>query len=70
MKISVAYDNQGKILTASTMESDSPIQARPEAIAGTSVEDFEVPAEFARKKLHEFLPHLHVDVATRRLIKK
>jgi hypothetical protein len=68
MKISVAYDNHGKILAAFAMESSSPIRAHPE-IENASVEDLEVPAEFHGRKLHEFLHHLHVDVVTRRLVK-
>jgi len=70
MKISVVYDNQGKILAASAMEANSPIRARP-AIQGASAEaeDVEIPAEFHGKKLHEFLHHLRVDLATRKLVR-
>jgi hypothetical protein len=79
MELSVAYDQKGNILAAFVMEPSLqrllrvgeaalPIRAHIE-IDNASVAALEVPAEFHGKKLHEFLHHLHVDVAACRLVR-
>jgi hypothetical protein len=68
MKISVAYDKQGKILGAIATDPRSSIQPHIE-MDNASVENLDVPAEFDGKGLHEFLHHFHVDVAARRLVR-
>jgi hypothetical protein len=69
MKISVAYDQHGKIMAASLMSVHSKRQIHPASMMG-STDVLDVPAEFHGKELREILHHLKVDVAARRLVKK
>ena len=58
------YRADGEIVSAS--ESENFI--RPAQMHGLKVGKFEVPAKFAsKKKIHEFVPFLVIDVAARRL---
>ena len=64
--VHVTYGPDGKIYAAS--ESMPP--PRPAHVQGVTVGEFEVPTKFATKKLHEYIPHLAVEVETRRLKEK
>ena len=65
MKFHVAYDQDGRILAASTEDGD-----KPDAMPGVTVAEFDVPAEFAKAKPDEFFHQLHVDVRQRKLVKR
>lgn len=83
-KIYIAYGSDGKIIAASgsknlarpvyddggkVMTVTKP-QKPPEKTRGVTEGEFEVPAKFANKKIHEYIPLLVVDVATRQLKEK
>jgi hypothetical protein len=64
--IVVAYDERGRIVAAAEVGprgADRPVE-RP----GITVEELDVPDEFADAKIETFLHRLHVDVRERRLI--
>jgi len=65
-KIHIVYDDDGKIIAAS--ESKNP--PRPQNMHGAMVSEFEVPAKFGDKKMHEHIPLLTVDVKARQLKEK
>ena len=69
MKLHVAYDANGRIVGAAEVgprgAGDKPI-AQP----GMTVEELEVPEEFAGQKLAEYVHHLQVDVGARKLVRK
>jgi hypothetical protein len=63
----IVYRENGQIISAS--ESKTPL--KPAHMHGLNFGEFEVPAKFGdKKRMHEFLPHLVVDVAARRLKEK
>ncbi len=80
-KIYIVYSDDGKIIAASTSKNparpvygyDGKIMGLtgsknpPERIHGVTVGEFEVPAKFRDRKMHEYLPLLVVDVRERRL---
>jgi hypothetical protein len=61
--IHIVHGDDGKIIAAS--ESKNP--PRPRHIPGLTVGEFEVPAKFLDKKMHEYIPLLVVDIAARHL---
>lgn len=65
-KIHITHGPDGKILAS----SESKNLPRPMNVEGVKVGEFEVPAKFAGKKMHEYIRHLRVDVATHRLTEK
>jgi len=69
MKLYVAHNEQGVIVAAAEVgrkgTGDQPV-AKP----GISVAEFDVPNEFADKKLSEYLHSLQVDVGARKLVAK
>ena len=69
MKIHVAYDVQGRILTAvprAGATAGPTVSLGPKQ--GAEVADFDVPEEFAGKHLREFLHLLRVDTKGKRLV--
>jgi hypothetical protein len=50
--------------------SESKNPPRPVQHHGMAAGEFEVPAKFADKKMHEYIPLLTVDIAARRLKEK
>jgi hypothetical protein len=70
-KIHIAYDENGRIVAAVEIappgEQPGP---RPTEGPGVSVGEFEVPAEFADKKMIEYVDLLRVDAAARQLVKR
>jgi hypothetical protein len=65
-KIHITHGHDGKIIAA----SESKNHARPVHEEGLTKGEFEVPAKFADKKMHEYVHLLAVDVAGRRLKEK
>ncbi len=68
MKVHVAYDTNGRILTAVARAGAGPTVSA-EAKQGVEVGDFDVPAEFEGKRLREFLHLLRIDTKAKRLVK-
>jgi len=64
MRFHVAYNQNGRILAAAEEGADQPA-----AMAGTTVETLEVPAEFEDAEPLEFFHRLRVDVRERKLIR-
>jgi hypothetical protein len=64
--IHVVYSNDGKILAASEFKNPP----RPKNTQGVTVGEFEVPAHFGNKRMHEYIPRLMVDIAGRHLKEK
>jgi len=64
--IHIVHGDDGKIIAAS--ESKNP--PRPMHMHGLTVGEFEVPAKFKDKRMHEYIPLLVVDVAARHLREK
>ncbi|SDI55105.1 hypothetical protein SAMN04487926_11912 [Paraburkholderia steynii] len=64
--IYVAYGPDGTILAASGSKHPS-IPGRTE---GVVVDEFEVPSKFHSKDMHEYIPHVVVDVRARKLREK
>ncbi len=80
-KIYIVHDHEGKILAASEFENHgrplhhegkiaSGARVRPEMRPGVRVGEFEIPAKFVEKKMHEYIPLLKVDITTQRLKEK
>ena len=68
MKIQVAYDVQGRILTAvprAGTTSGPTVSLAPQQ--GSEVAEFDVPKEFEGKHFREFLHLLRVDTQGKRL---
>lgn len=71
MKIHLAYDANGTILTA--VPRTGATSGRTLSIApqpGAEIADFDAPEEFAEKQFHEFVHLLRVDTKTKRLAKR
>jgi hypothetical protein len=68
MKIYVAHDHHGQILSATEIGPDGG--DRPVGRPGLSVAELDVPPEFEGKKLGDFMHLVQVDVAGRRLVRK
>jgi hypothetical protein len=69
MKIQVAYDMHGRILTAASRagtKSGPTVSLAPHQ--GAEVADFDVPEEFEGKHLSEFLHLLRIDTKGKRLV--
>jgi hypothetical protein len=64
--IYIVYGHDGKIIAA----SESKNHARPTNMANVKVAEFEIPAKFEGKKLHEYIPHLMVDPKAKNLKEK
>jgi hypothetical protein len=62
----IVHRDDGEIIAAS--ESKNP--PRPVQNQGMTVGAFEVPAKFADKKMHEYVPRMMVDVSAGRLKEK
>jgi hypothetical protein len=56
-KIHIVYDHDGKIIVA----SESKNHAKLTNMANLKMAEFEIPAKFEGKKMHEYIPHLMVD---------
>jgi len=67
MKLRVAYNGHGKILTASEGGSQAD-QIAPSP--GVTVAEFDVPTKFEKAKLEDFVHRLHVDVPQKRLTER
>jgi hypothetical protein len=66
MKLTVAYDEVGQIVTA--VQGGPEVEDRPVAGLGTSIGEFEVPEELARRPLEEIVGLSHVDVRANQLV--
>lgn len=65
-KVVVAYDNNGRIMAAcgpGPRGADRPVEQ-----PGITVEELDVPEEFADADIQTFLHRLRVDVAGKRLV--
>jgi hypothetical protein len=61
--IHIVYGPDGTILAASKSER----LPMPGHVQGVTVDKFEVPSKFHDKEIHEYIPHLVVDVEARKL---
>ncbi len=67
MKLRVAYNQHGEILAATEGGSHGDqIVAQP----GVTVADLDVPSQFEKAKLDDFVHRLHVDVHQKRLTER
>jgi hypothetical protein len=67
MKVHIAYDSDGRILTAVPRTGAGPTVSA-EAKQGVEVGDFDVPEGFEGKHLREFLHLLRIDTKGKRLV--
>jgi len=71
MKIQAAYRPNGQIVTALALTDEKSGPAlRIAVMAEVEVAEFDVPTEFAKKNVNEFLHLLRVDKATKQLVKR
>ena len=69
MKLQVAYDSQGRILTVvprAITKSGPTVSVEPRD--GAEIGEFDVPKEFEGNQLNEFVHLLRVDTKGKRLI--
>jgi hypothetical protein len=69
MKVQIAYDVEGRVLTALPRAGtkSEPKKISAGAPQGAQVGEFDIPKEFEGKHLHEFVHLLRVDVTSTRL---
>jgi hypothetical protein len=68
MKIHVAYDVQGRILTAVSRAGGPGPTVSSADREGVEIADFDVPEDFEGKHLREFLHLVRVDTRAKRLV--
>ncbi|CAN7724229.1 hypothetical protein [Paraburkholderia hospita] len=66
-KLHVAYDAEGRVISASDSTSKLPL---PEKMAGVKTGEFEIPSKFHKQKAREFVHMLSVDVKGAQLKEK
>jgi hypothetical protein len=66
MKLIVAYDRFGQIITA--MQGGPEAEDRPVGGLGTTIGEFDVPDQLADRRLDEIVCLSHVDISANKLV--